>query len=44
MNINDNDRERLDSCAFLPALATGMAGVLVGLYVAHPGLSATCLG
>jgi MFS family permease len=44
MNINENDRTRLYAGAFLRALATGMAGVLLGLYVARLGLSATWLG
>lgn len=35
---------RLYTGAFLRALATGMAGVLLGLYVARLGLSATWLG
>jgi hypothetical protein len=32
------DRRRLYLAAFLRALATGMAGVLLGLYVARLGL------
>ncbi len=39
-----NDRRRLYAAAFLRALATGMAGVLLGLYVARLGLSASWLG
>jgi len=38
------DRRRLYVAAFLRALATGMAGVLLGLYVARLGLSASWLG
>ncbi len=38
------DRRRLYLAAFLRALATGMAGVLLGLYVARLGLSASWLG
>lgn len=38
------DRRRLYAAAFLRALATGMAGVLLGLYVARLGLSASWLG
>jgi hypothetical protein len=38
------DRHRLYAAAFLRALATGMAGVLLGLYLARLGLSAALLG
>lgn len=38
------DRGRLYVAAFLRALATGMAGVLLGLYLARLGLSANWLG
>jgi MFS family permease len=38
------DRRRLYLAAFLRALATGMAGVLLGLYLARLGLSASWLG
>lgn len=39
-----NDRQRLYTAAFLRALATGMAGVLLGLYLARLGISATGIG
>ena len=39
-----NDRQRLYSAAFLRALATGMAGVLLGLHLARQGLSAAAFG
>ncbi|MBU0752610.1 MAG: MFS transporter [Gammaproteobacteria bacterium] len=39
-----SDRRRLYAAAFLRALATGMAGVLLGLYIARLGLSASWLG
>lgn len=39
-----NDRQRLYSAAFLRALATGMAGVLLGLHLAQQGLSAAAFG
>jgi MFS family permease len=38
------DRRRLYAAAFLRALATGMAGVLLGLYLGRLGLSAALLG
>jgi MFS family permease len=43
-NFAESDRRRLYAAAFLRALATGMAGVLLGLYVARLGLSASWLG
>jgi MFS family permease len=39
-----NDRQRLYTAAFLRALATGMAGVLLGLHLARAGLSAAAIG
>ncbi len=39
-----NDRQRLYTAAFLRALATGMAGVLLGLHLARQGLSAAAFG
>ncbi|MBI4742208.1 MAG: MFS transporter [Betaproteobacteria bacterium] len=39
-----NDRRRLYTAAFLRALATGMAGVLLGLHLARQGLSAAAFG
>ncbi len=39
-----NDRRRIYAAAFLRALATGMAGVLLGLYLARLGLSAASIG
>jgi MFS family permease len=39
-----NDRQRLYAAAFLRALATGMAGVLLGLHLARQGLSAAAFG
>jgi MFS family permease len=39
-----NDRQCLYSAAFLRALATGMAGVLLGLHLARQGLSAAAFG
>jgi MFS family permease len=39
-----NDRHRINIAAFLRALATGMAGVLLGLHLARAGFSATAIG
>jgi len=39
-----NDRQRIYVAAFLRALATGMAGVLLGLHLARAGFSATAIG
>ncbi|MBI4998948.1 MAG: MFS transporter [Rhodocyclales bacterium] len=39
-----NDRHRLYTAAFLRALATGMAGVLLGLHLARAGFSAAAIG
>jgi MFS family permease len=39
-----NDRQRLYVAAFLRALATGMAGVLLGLHLARAGFSAAAIG
>lgn len=39
-----NDRRRIYSAAFLRALATGMAGVLLGLHLARAGFSAAAIG
>jgi MFS family permease len=39
-----NDRQRLYVAAFLRALATGMAGVLLGLHLARAGFSASAIG
>jgi MFS family permease len=38
------DRQRLYTAAFLRALATGMAGVLLGLHLARAGFSAAAIG
>lgn len=39
-----NDRQRIYLTAFLRALATGMAGVLLGLHLARTGFSAAAIG
>jgi MFS family permease len=39
-----NDRQRIYTAAFLRALATGMAGVLLGLHLARAGFSAAAIG
>ena len=39
-----NDRQRINIAAFLRALATGMAGVLLGLHLARAGFSAAAIG
>jgi MFS family permease len=39
-----NDRRRIYIAAFLRALATGMAGVLLGLHLARAGFSAAAIG
>ncbi|MBL8490378.1 MAG: MFS transporter, partial [Rhodocyclaceae bacterium] len=39
-----DDRRRLYAAAFLRALATGMAGVLLGLHLARQGFSVAVLG
>ena len=38
------DRDRLYAAAFLRSLATGLSGVLLGLYLAEVGLSSTQIG
>lgn len=39
-----NERQRIYAAAFLRALATGMAGVLLGLHLARTGLAAVEIG
>jgi MFS family permease len=39
-----NDRQRIYTAAFLRALATGMVGVLLGLYLAKLGVAASGIG
>jgi MFS family permease len=39
-----NDRQRIYVAAFLRALATGMAGVLLGLHLARAGFSVAAIG
>ena len=39
-----NDRQRIYAAAFLRALATGMVGVLLGLYLAKLGMAASGIG
>ena len=44
MSDHRADRPRLYAAAFLRSLATGLSGVLLGLYLARVGLSATTIG